>query len=244
MAYRAIGTTNIDADGGSSITATEPASASSTDYLLYVVCAATSSDPVAAWPSGFTDGGIAHATPNQAGNTTVTFAYKEAGVALPGSYAVSTIATPRCMAVILAFSGRGTGAPVIALTNSAGSGGGAGPRNCTLTGVTALLNDDACWIAAASTNAATATFTPPASYTEVLDQANSNDTLAIAYLEALSAGATGNVIGTSAGGSGVDLMGILVSIPIASGGGGGAVNPEVRGNAYGGSTALRTLLTM
>lgn len=215
-AYRAIGAINTAASGGTSITPAAPASVSSADDLIMLFVSDSATDPSPVWPSGFTSLGSSHHAPGAAGNTWLAAARKPAGTALPGSYAVTHSLTGRTMAVLVAWSGRAASAATVSTSNSAGTG--TSGHTVTLTGLTAVAGDDLVWLACSSTNAATLSFATPSTFTEVADQANSNDTLNIAYKDGVSAGATGNVTTTITGGSGSDESGILVALPVSGGG--------------------------
>lgn len=164
------------------------------------------------WPSGFTQLAAWSIGENLTG-----VAWKRAGGSEPGTYAVSANGDDETAVLFSSsYSGRhGSNNPVAgstyAVTNQAA------PLSLAVPGVTAVADDDIAWFGVGNGVQSLISFTPPSSYTERQDSGLLNAWLgaSLATRDAVSAGATGTVTGTTTNGDTNNMNGggLLVRIP-------------------------------
>lgn len=173
------------------------------------------------WPAGFTELGHAATTTSNNGTLGVIYAAEKAVASgEPGSYNVSIDgAATDIVGGGITFSGRSSSlSTVITQTNDAASS--LSPVSIPLGGVTASLNDDILWIGGVSAGvyAGTWSTTPPTSYTSRIDRTDASGIALLNFStrEAVSAGATGTLTGSSANVANLaDSMGIVIALPLA-----------------------------
>ncbi len=230
MAFRSVGT-------GTSALSTAPTTNAPTgvalnDIVLQFIWTNGTTTAIT-WASGFTLIVEANGTgPNRdLGHSQLHVAWKLATGSEPSTYVNSIVGSINWQGFAACWSGRNTTSPVTAsaATNASGT---VSPVTYALTGVTAAAGDDLLWYPSEFGGiAGTAVWTPPTGFAGRITYQPGGTTSPgqnLSTKDGASAGATGTLTGTETGQDG-DVLGLVIALAQASGGGGGTTAIPVGG---------------
>lgn len=217
MAYRSSSSTTFTAT--SALTATAPTGVASADRLLALITQDTIS-PAITTATGW-NGVISTADTSGPDAQTIEL-HEKKNASGSDSYNFTSTTTDGAIVQVVCMSGRDNTAAAI-LSATINTTANASPLTATLTGVTALAQDDLVWMLAYdhtnSDNEAWAT-SAVSGFTERHDVAGLNWCDASTWTQDnVSAGATGNIAGTgtrTAGAGGAGWGGFVVAVPAAA----------------------------
>jgi hypothetical protein len=219
MAYRSGSVTSFTtgAQNTTTFSINSPVGVQQNDIII--IGGASDANGGQTWSStGFTSGDQLSQTTSisQGPHATMGWLWKVAGASEPGSYTVTLSAGlfTDCEAFCAAWTGRNTTSPITANSQTKTAGGGT-PHTFALTGVTSAAGDDVICFVIAQQNATcawTAPTNPSGMATLIaLQSATPFGNAYAAYVNAVSAGATGTVNPVETG-VGTDNIGFVFSL--------------------------------